>query len=280
MLQPATSAIPASPGDDSTDSVAGGHPCHSASDEGSDGGESDGSFRPTPTGPRAAEGPLCATVASPSRRHWVIGDVHGCAEALWDLIRRLPGQDRLVLCGDVINRGPRIEAAMELAWDLVCSGRAVWLMGNHEQRLVQDLRSRDQRSRVSLAGCDTYRQLGARACHLWLERLERLPLAYWADGWVATHAGFDPISWQPDLSVREAFWDAYDGRFGQVIVGHTPAGSVRHRRHIVLIDTGACYGGSLTAYCPETRQERSVPGLSRRLPSLTPLVQRSSALLR
>jgi len=64
-----------------------------------------------------------------------------------------------VLCGDVINRGPRIEAAMELAWDLVQSGRAVWLMGNHEQRLVQDLRCRDQRSQVSLAGCDTYRQL-------------------------------------------------------------------------------------------------------------------------
>jgi len=29
----------------------------------------------------------------------------------------------------------------------------------------------------------------------------------------------------------------------------------------VMIDTGACYGGELSAYCPETGAVRSVPGL-------------------
>ena len=60
-------------------------------------------------------------------RHWVIGDVHGCADALQSLLERLPTGDRLVLCGDVINRGPQIERAMQLAWSLVQEGRAVWL---------------------------------------------------------------------------------------------------------------------------------------------------------
>jgi serine/threonine protein phosphatase 1 len=214
--------------------------------------------------------PAVAVAARPSplpgpatalQRHWIIGDVHGCAESLWDLIRLLPPQDRLVLCGDVINRGPRIEVAMELAWDLVQCGRAVWLMGNHEQRLVRDLRGSDPGAAFSLAGCDTYRQLGARSCRRWLERLEQLPLTHWGQGWVATHAGFDPISWQPDLSIRADFWDHYDGRFGEVIVGHTPGQQLRQLRHITLIDTGACYGGQLTAYCPETGQQRSVAGL-------------------
>jgi len=203
-----------------------------------------------------------ATLPQPSRRHWVISDVHGCADALLELIGRLPQQDRLVLCGDVINRGPRIEAAMELAWHLVESGRGVWLMGNHEQRLVRQLRGEAHAERGGLAGCDTYRQLGDRSCRRWLERLEHLPLAHWGDGWVATHAGFDPLGWQPHPSVRAAFWDHYDGRFGEVIVGHTPVSEVRRIGSIVLIDTGACYGGRLTAYCPETRCTRQVRGLA------------------
>lgn len=195
------------------------------------------------------------------QRHWVISDVHGCADSLLELITLLPDGDRLVLCGDVINRGPRIEAAMELAWQLVESGRGVWLMGNHEQRLVRQLRGEPCGTRQRLAGSDTYRQLGGRSCRRWLERLEQLPLTYRGEGWVATHAGFDPLTWQPHLTVRMAFWQHYDGRFGKVIVGHTPGPQVRHLRDIVLIDTGACYGGPLSAYCPETVEERAVPGL-------------------
>lgn len=197
----------------------------------------------------------------PPARHWVISDVHGCADSLRQLISLLPPGDRLVLCGDVINRGPRIEAAMELAWHLVESGRGAWLMGNHEQRLVQQLRGEAPSDRHLLAGSDTYRQLGGRSCRRWLERLEQLPLVHWGNGWAATHAGFDPLTWQPHLTVRMAFWQHYDGRFGKVVVGHTPAPQVRHIRDIVLIDTGACYGGQLTAYCPETGDQRSVPGL-------------------
>ena len=204
-------------------------------------------------------------------RHWIIGDVHGCADALANLVRLLPREDRLVFCGDVINRGPRIEAAMEIAWDLVQNGRAVWLMGNHERALIEGLAGGEATALASLAGCDTYRQLGDRRARLWLGRLRQLPLTYWGRGWVATHAGFDPITWQPDLSVRMAFWQAYDGRYGEVIVGHTPGPDVRHLRQVVLIDTGACYGGHLTAYCAETRQVRRVPGLSA-LPDASPVL--------
>jgi serine/threonine protein phosphatase 1 len=88
-----------------------------------------------------------------------------------------------------------------------------------------------------------------------------LPCTYGGPGWLATHAGFDPASWQVDLSIRMAFWQAYDGRFGEVVIGHTPGPYVRRLGQIVMVDTGACYGGELSAYCPETGAVRSVPGL-------------------
>ncbi|MEB3322739.1 MAG: metallophosphoesterase [Synechococcaceae cyanobacterium] len=202
-------------------------------------------------------------MTSPTRppRHWVIGDVHGCAEALVALLERLPAGDRLVFCGDVINRGPAIAAAMDLAWGLVRSGRAVWLQGNHERELVDGLRGpAGGRAHHRLAGCATFRQLGEAGCRAWIDRLESLPLAYWAEGWVATHAGFDPLSWQPHLAIRLPFWQAYDGRFGDVVVGHTPGPRVRRLDRIVMVDTGACYGGPLSAYCPETGEVRQVAG--------------------
>jgi len=194
-------------------------------------------------------------------RHWVIGDVHGCAAALDQLLQQLPAHDRLIFCGDAINRGPGIEASMHRIWRLVESGRAVWLRGNHEQDLIDGLQGDSWQAGLRLAGCDTYRQLGHNVCHQWLHRLQHLPLAYWGEGWVATHAGFNPTTWQPDLRIRLDFWQNYDGRFGDVVIGHTPGPHVRRLRHIVMVDTGACYGGDLSAYCPETEEVVSVPGL-------------------
>jgi serine/threonine protein phosphatase 1 len=201
-------------------------------------------------------------MASPPQpsRHWVIGDVHGCADSLLDLLRRIPTGDRLILCGDVINRGPQIERAMEVAWNLVSQGRAVWLRGNHEQGLLKALSKGSRPPGPELAGCETYRQLGDAPCRFWQTRLASLPLVYRGHGWTATHAGFDPITWKPDLSIRLPFWQAYDGRFGNVVIGHTPAPEVRSLNGITMIDTGACYGGSLTAYCPENGDLISVPG--------------------
>ena len=72
-------------------------------------------------------------MASPRGHHWVIGDVHGCNDALQRLVAVLPTTDHLVFCGDVINRGPNIADCIQRVWNLVSSGRATWQRGNHEQ---------------------------------------------------------------------------------------------------------------------------------------------------
>ena len=190
-------------------------------------------------------------MSTSSRHHWVIGDVHGCHDSLEQLLAVLPGRDHLVFCGDVINRGPQIPAAMDRVWGLVTSGRATWLRGNHEQALIDALSGGDAASRDAVSSCDTLHQLGELRARQWLERLLALPLLYQASGWCATHAGFT-AGGEPDLSIRDAFWESYDGSFGRAVVGHTPRPQVERGEWLVLIDTGAVYGGMLSAFCPET----------------------------
>ena len=193
------------------------------------------------------------------QRHWVIGDVHGCHRSLISLLAVLPTADHLVFCGDVVNRGDGIEAAMDLVWSLVKLGRATWLRGNHEQTLIDALESSADDSCDAMLSQDTVRQLGERRARSWLDRLKQLPLIYIADGWSATHAGFNSDG-QPDLSIRDPFWESYDGRYGRVVIGHTPRPTVERHQHIVLVDTGAVYGGLLSAYCPETDAVVQVQG--------------------
>lgn len=196
---------------------------------------------------------LQVVAVNPRRcRHWVIGDVHGCYQSLCNLLDTLPPNDHLVFCGDLINRGEAIHATMDLVWDLIQAGRATWLRGNHEQDLIDALENHALAlSQESLSQHATYAQLGDSSARQWLPRLQQLPLVYRGNGWCATHAGFSAEG-QPDLSIRDPFWESYDGRFGLVVVGHTPHPQVQRLGSIVLIDTGAVYGGCLSAYCPET----------------------------
>jgi len=182
-------------------------------------------------------------------RHWVIGDVHGCLDALEVLLSVLPDEDHLVFCGDVVGRGPDVQQTAEQVWTLRQDGRATWLLGNHEQRLID---SPDLQQRLWPQAPDI--------AQTWVHRLSSLPLLFEGNGWVATHAGFDQHG-QPDLEIREPFWNGYDGRFGRVVVAHTPGVDVREHGEIVLIDTGAVYGGRLTAFCPETSAVVQVQGL-------------------
>ena len=186
---------------------------------------------------------------SASARHWIIGDIHGCHQPLDRMLEALPCTDHLVFCGDVVGRGPDVPDVADQVWRLVKQSRATWLMGNHEQRLLQD-----PALQLTVWPGD------AALRRQWHERLNTLPLWFQGDGWVATHAGFDAEG-RADLHIREPFWTQYDGRYGRVVVAHTPGHEVRRKGAIVMIDTGAVYGGQLTAFCPETDAVVQVQGL-------------------
>jgi hypothetical protein len=76
----------------------------------------------------------------------VIGDIHGCSEALERLLVKL-GYEKVdgvyshsermaVFVGDIIDRGPHIREAVWLVHDMVKAGNAVITMGNHEYNAI------------------------------------------------------------------------------------------------------------------------------------------------
>ncbi|HUC44637.1 MAG TPA: metallophosphoesterase family protein [Candidatus Sulfotelmatobacter sp.] len=79
-----------------------------------------------------------------------VGDVHGHASALEDLLERVlpdlgPG-DRLVFLGDLIDRGPDSKQVLDRVARLRRESRheVICLMGNHEQWLLDSLRDPTQ----------------------------------------------------------------------------------------------------------------------------------------
>lgn len=80
---------------------------------------------------------------------FAIGDIHGCAALLEELLaaieERLEAEDRVVFLGDYIDRGPdsRDVIAQVIEFKERHRGRVVALLGNHEQwlrRLIADHR--------------------------------------------------------------------------------------------------------------------------------------------
>ena len=72
----------------------------------------------------------------------IIGDIHGHADRLEALLRRmdyLPDGDgfkhperKVIFVGDFVDRGPRIKRTLDIARSMVADGNALAVMGNHE----------------------------------------------------------------------------------------------------------------------------------------------------
>lgn len=64
----------------------------------------------------------------------IVGDVHGCAAEVEDLLGRVAfsSSDQLVFVGDLVNKGPDSSGVLRLVREL--GARAV--LGNHEHRLI------------------------------------------------------------------------------------------------------------------------------------------------
>lgn len=81
-------------------------------------------------------------VACDVKGYDLIGDVHGCGLSLELLLEKLgyskssgvyshPGR-QVIFVGDIVDRGPRIRESLHLVYDMVQSGNAQIVMGNHE----------------------------------------------------------------------------------------------------------------------------------------------------
>lgn len=69
-------------------------------------------------------------------RHITVGDIHGCIEefkALLDQVKYRPGEDDLILLGDLLDRGPDPAAVVRFAREQ----QARCIRGNHEETAIR-----------------------------------------------------------------------------------------------------------------------------------------------
>lgn len=192
-----------------------------------------------------------------------IGDIHGCRrtlDALLDMVRPRR-DDMLVVLGDCIDRGPDSRGVIERLLSLRDGCTLVCIKGNHEELMLQ---SRDDRRTFrmwqSWGGVQT---LDSYAATQWTD-IPTAHLAFMA-GWmpyletsthIFTHAAYDPdlplaatssqvLRWQ---SLQDHMPDRPHRTGKVVIVGHTvQEAGVLSLPFLKCIDTGCCYGGTLTA---------------------------------
>lgn len=120
---------------------------------------------------------------------YLVGDVQGCDDALQRLLGVLdfsPSRDRLVLLGDLVNRGPASLAVLRRVAAL--GDAAVSLLGNHDLHLLAVAHGVRGVHRSDTFG-DVLRAPDAAA---WIEWVRRQRLAHVEAGWLCVHAGVVP----------------------------------------------------------------------------------------
>ena len=194
-----------------------------------------------------------------------IGDIHGCHKELSALLARLAptSDDKLILLGDLINRGPDSRRVLDIARE----AKALCLMGNHELRLLEHRRSNNQ-TKLKETDAATIAVLQKAD---W-EFMEAMQLTYLAEEHetLFVHGGFLPgIPWagqdantvtriqvidsagQPakrtDCPTGELWADLWSGP-PFVVYGHTPRPDIYKLKWSAGIDTACVMGGHLTAY--------------------------------
>jgi bis(5'-nucleosyl)-tetraphosphatase (symmetrical) len=123
----------------------------------------------------------------------LIGDVQGCADALERLLAEIgfsPSRDRIVVLGDLVNRGPASRAVLRRLMSL--GDAAHCLLGNHDLHLLAVAHGVRSRHRG-----DTFDDvLDAPDRDALLDWLRDRPLACSEAGWLCVHAGLVP-QWSP-----------------------------------------------------------------------------------
>ena len=201
---------------------------------------------------------------------YAFGDIHGEADALRELLAKLPVQpsDLVVFLGDAINRGPdSFDCIKQILGFERC--RKVFIQGNHEEAMLMFLEEGDIATLAGLYGqatLDSYARAGYALMpgdpnsfplsHLRLyAQMEAWTLPFYiTDDYIFTHAGWDLALPLPMQSTGALRWGKVKGQvqpwWQQTVVrGHTPFPKVMFARNkqYIGVDTGCGMGGFLSA---------------------------------
>ncbi|MFC7917219.1 polynucleotide kinase-phosphatase [Streptomyces sp. NPDC057386] len=219
----------------------------------------------------------------------IIGDVHGCSAELEALLGKLgyvdgvhPDGRTAVFVGDLVDRGPDSPGVLRRVMSMVKSGNALCVPGNHENKYGRFLKGRNVQLTHGLA--ETVAQMEGESEEFLAEVREfidglvshyvldggklvvchaGLPEKYHGrtSGRVRSHALYGDTTGETDefgLPVRYPWAEDYRGR-AAVVYGHTPVPHATWLNNTICLDTGAVFGGKLTALRWPERELVDVP---------------------
>jgi protein phosphatase len=219
----------------------------------------------------------------------IIGDIHGCSAELDSLLGKLgyvdgvhPDGRTAVFVGDLVDRGPDSPGVLRRVMSMVKSGHALCVPGNHENKFGRHLKGRAVQHTHGLA--ETIEQMEGQSEEFVREVREfidglvshyvldggklvvchaGLPEKYHGrtSGRVRSHALYGDTTGETDefgLPVRYPWAEDYRGR-AAVVYGHTPVPEATWLNNTICLDTGAVFGGKLTALRWPERELVDVP---------------------
>ncbi|MEZ5892493.1 MAG: metallophosphoesterase family protein [Parvularculaceae bacterium] len=213
------------------------------------------------------------------KRIYAIGDIHGRLDMLDTLLGRIgddsDGLDKaqLIFLGDYVDRGLDSKGVIDRLLSLKAAyPTAVFLKGNHEALMLDFLDEPDDLPQwLDWGGMETLqsydveamglpptmiaRQLRANLPPGHLKFLETLALTHVEGDYLFVHAGVRPglpLDQQKEedlIWIRKKFHQAAPDERPELVVvhGHTPEDKPVDVGWRIGVDTGACYGGMLTA---------------------------------
>jgi protein phosphatase len=228
----------------------------------------------------------------------IIGDIHGCLREFQELTRLLgyewetgypihPGGRQLGFVGDLTDRGPESLKIIDMVWNLVIDlNQAYYTPGNHCNKLYRYfLGNKVQTTHGLETTVAEYKALDKKEQqkirHKFIELYEKAPLYLTLDDGrlIIAHAGikekyigqtntkvktfvlYGDITGEknPDgTPVRRDWAKEYKGK-PCIVYGHTPVKEVRKVNNTYNIDTGAVFGGMLSALRYPEMEIVSVP---------------------
>ena len=194
-----------------------------------------------------------------------IGDIHGCFDQLYELIIIKIGikkDDKIVLLGDYIDRGPDSKGVLDLIMKLIDEGYdLIPIMGNHEDMMLS---ARDHRLDIlnwSVNGGEkTMLSFNVSSVldidEKYFTFLRSMKKYHVHDRYIFVHGGFNDDIDDPFSDEFSMMWDRRFEYKSQVfkdkiiIHGHRPRSLEELRKEIstlprvINLDTGCVYGRS------------------------------------
>lgn len=180
---------------------------------------------------------------------FIMTDIHGCYEELEAMLQVVPAHTKILFLGDFVDRGANSLKAVRIVKQLVESGRAYAIRGNHEEMLLKSIDGEmDEAIYLRNGGEKTFQDFAAPVVenvdtlqladyvaimnkHYTneIDFIRALPLYIDMHDYLFVHAGVDPqtqtltsLRKKDILWIREAFHYTPHALPHKIFFGHTP----------------------------------------------------------